>query len=84
MLFDLHQKEFIYPCESKDMKFWSRKWGISPNQLNEAILQTGSIKRKVLRKYLEKKGVLFSFAGLFRNTKKTMGRVGHLFEDEEE
>ncbi|MCE3226401.1 MAG: hypothetical protein K0S32_952 [Bacteroidetes bacterium] len=84
MLFNLHQKEFIYPCENKDMKFWTRKWGISNNQLNDAIIQTGSIRSKVIRKYLEQKGVLFSFAGLFRRTKKTATQVANLFEDEEE
>jgi hypothetical protein len=83
-LFDLHHREFIYPCEKKQVSFWTRKWGISPGQLNEAILQTGSIKRKVIRKYLEQKGVLFSFAGLFRRTKRTAEQVANLFEDEEE
>lgn len=41
------------------------KWGITSAELNEAILETGSLDEKQIRKFLLKKGILFSFFGMF-------------------
>lgn len=63
----------INPVEQEEVRFWTKKWGISPRQLNEAILETGSIRAQELKNYLVNKGLLFSsnppvisFRALFR------------------
>lgn len=59
------QKEtFIYPGEKDQVNFWTKKWGVTAGQLNEAILQTGSIRANEIRSYLVDKGMLFSFSNV--------------------
>ncbi|MBA3665358.1 MAG: DUF3606 domain-containing protein [Bacteroidetes bacterium] len=85
MLFNLHDNQVIYPCERKQINFWAKKWGIRAQELNEAILETGSIKRKVLKSYLEKKGILFSVSGSLRKLKSQIQMMADkLIEEEEE
>jgi hypothetical protein len=43
----------------------TRKWGINPAELNEAILETGSLDEIALREYFLKKCVLFSLFCIF-------------------
>lgn len=50
----------------------TRKWGINPAELNEAILETGSLDEIALREYFLKKGVLLSFFGIFHFSVKTL------------
>jgi hypothetical protein len=57
----------LFPWERGQVKFWTEKWGITKEQLNEAIVQTGSIRISEIRKYLIRKGTLFSYTEWFRN-----------------
>ena len=59
-----HKEIFIYPGEKEQVKFWTKKWGVSVDQLYEAILQTGSVNVREIRGYLVNKGWLFSFSHL--------------------
>ncbi|HEX8515492.1 MAG TPA: DUF3606 domain-containing protein [Bacteroidia bacterium] len=54
----------IYPGEQKTVSYWTRKWGISPSELNEAILETGSLHVKEIRQYLKSKKREISLHGL--------------------
>ena len=83
MLFDLNKEDLIYPYESSQVNFWARKWGIAPSQLQDAIIQTGSLRRKVLREYLEKKGIVFSFSGFALKMKQRINRIADKFNEEE-
>ena len=56
------KETFIYPGEKDQVNFWTKKWGVTADQLNEAILQTGSIRVNEIRNYFVNKGVLFSFS----------------------
>ena len=59
------QKEmFIYPGETEQVSFWTKKWGITSAQLNEAILETGSVRVNEIKSYLIAKGFVFSFSTL--------------------
>lgn len=51
---------YINPLEAKDVQYWTRKWDITQNELYDAILETGSNNRRILKKYLKSKG-LFLF-----------------------
>lgn len=83
MLFNLHESQLIFPSESKQVNFWAKKWGINAHQLNEAILNTGTIKRKVLKNYLAKKGIIFSFFGSFQKMKSIFRRLTMIFTHED-
>ena len=62
-LFNIYRKQsLIYPGEEDQISFWTKKWDITVDQLNEAILETGSINIKEIKKYLVTKGILFSFS----------------------
>lgn len=56
----------IYPGEIAQVNYWTKKWGITRIELNEAILQTGSIKVEEIKKYLLHKRDYFSISGLIR------------------
>lgn len=84
MLFNLHKNQIIYPCENKQVNFWAKKWGVKADQLNEAIIQTGSIKRKVIKSYLEKKGFIFSISGSIRKIKNKIRQMANKFVEEDD
>lgn len=65
-LYNFNKTAVIYPWEQDQVNSLVRKWRISANQLNEAILETGSINRRVIRQYLEQKGVILSFGKLMK------------------
>ncbi len=60
-------KELIYPGNHYQVAFWTRKWGITIDQLNEAIIETGSIKPPEIKNYLIEKGILFSISKLINH-----------------
>lgn len=70
MNFNLNEDQLIYPGEINQVNFWTKKWGVNTYHINQAILETGSIKSSVLRKYLEDKGIMFSFSGTLLRLKK--------------
>jgi len=84
MLFNLHENQVIYPCEHKQVNYWAKKWGVKAQQLNDAILETGSIKRKVIKNYLEKKGIIFSVSGSLLTLRKRMKQLIDSFNEEED
>ena len=51
--FNQHPKE-LHPESMADLQFWSKKWGITVRQLNEAIVDTGSTNISFLKSHLKK------------------------------
>ena len=71
-LFNFYHKDIlIYPGEKDQVNFWTKKWGITVNQLNEAILQTGSIDKREIKNYLVSEGILFSFSKFVRYIRRS-------------
>lgn len=68
-LYNFNKTTVIYPWEKEQVNLLVRRWGISAGELNEAILETGSINRRVIRKYLEQKGVILSLRKLLKYIK---------------
>jgi hypothetical protein len=56
--------QIIYPGETSEVNYWIKRWGISREELNEAILQTGSLRVKEIRDYLKKKKVALGSVNL--------------------
>jgi hypothetical protein len=48
------ENQLIYPNEASQVAYWTKRWSISASQLNEAILETGSLSVKDIRGYLLK------------------------------
>ncbi len=65
-------KTYIYLYEAAEFRYWANRWGVTIPQLNEAILETGSVNIVVLRAYFIEKGMLFSFESLMEFSKKTI------------
>lgn len=42
----------IHPEDSSNIHYWTKKWGVSNRQLNDAILDTGSLNPSRIRDYL--------------------------------
>jgi hypothetical protein len=59
------QEDFVHPWDTRDMEQCAGRLGITTRQLNDAVLDTGSLRLKDIRSYLKQKGVLFSFRALF-------------------
>jgi hypothetical protein len=83
MLFNLHENQVIFPSETKQVNFWTKKWGVNSQQLNEAILYTGTIKRQALKSYLEKKGIIFSVSGTILKMRTGFKMIVRKFTEEE-
>jgi uncharacterized protein DUF3606 len=64
-----HNDQLIYPGDRDLVYFWIKKWGVTDAQLNDAIIETGSIKAGEIRKYLMTKGLIFSFSGILEKVK---------------
>ncbi|MES2590580.1 MAG: hypothetical protein V4608_01760 [Bacteroidota bacterium] len=73
MLFNTVNKGMIYSGEHDFIRLWSEKWGVSQKQINDAILDTGTINAVEIKNYLKKRGILFSVFGLI----KYFGTVMH-------
>lgn len=48
------QDNLIHPEDSSNISYWTKKWGISQGQLNDAILYTGSLHPARLKEYLKR------------------------------
>ncbi len=48
---------YINPLEANDVQYWTRKWDITPKELNNAILETGSNNINILKENLKSKGL---------------------------
>jgi hypothetical protein len=56
----------IIPAEPEQVSYWTKRWGITKEQLNEAILETGSIRIIELKNYLKSKPFVFTLTNLIR------------------
>lgn len=48
----------IHPENIQEMQYFTAKWGITLPQLNEAIVDTGSVDIEQLKNHLREKGML--------------------------
>jgi hypothetical protein len=63
---------FVHPEDSNNMLYWSKKWGVSPSELKEAILYTGSLRTSQIRNYLHRDSWLYHpFKAIARLSSKT-------------
>jgi len=46
--------DFIHPEDTNNLNYWTKKWGVSLRQLNDAILYTGSLNTERVKDYLKK------------------------------
>jgi uncharacterized protein DUF3606 len=46
--------DFIHPEDVSNLNYWTKKWGVSMRQLNDAILYTGSLSTTRIKDYLKK------------------------------
>lgn len=83
MLFKMNKKTKIYPYDIDHVIFWTKKWGIKNNQLNEAIIATGSLEASVIKNYLIKNGVIVSVSGLLSNFKSGYNKLVAKWVDED-
>jgi hypothetical protein len=58
------KNSYIFPGEEEQMEYWTKRLGVTRAQLNEAILETGSLNVIVIKNYLKKKKFPFSFSGI--------------------
>lgn len=56
------KRSVIFPNGQSDMAYWTKKWGVDPIQINNAILETGSVNLQVIKNVLIKKGELGKFS----------------------
>lgn len=46
----------LHPENGQELAYWTKKWGVNVRQIDEAILESGSIQLKDIRSTLAKKG----------------------------
>ncbi len=49
---DKNEDVFINPADYSELKFWTSKLGISSRQLNDAIMETGSLNMNQVKRHL--------------------------------
>lgn len=52
----------IHPEDKNDLAYWTKKWGVNVKQINEAIIDTGSLKLQDIKNRLIKRGEIWSFS----------------------
>ena len=68
MQFFIPQEQYVHPEDKKNLLYWAHKWGVSTRQVNEAIIDTGSISVEVLREHFKKNNQLqFPLLSWFRS-----------------
>ena len=60
--FTTSKRSVIRPEDQNDLAYWTRKWGVNARQINDAILETGSIRLEDIKYVLRKKGSLGSLS----------------------
>ncbi|MDQ3110162.1 MAG: DUF3606 domain-containing protein [Bacteroidota bacterium] len=57
----------LHPESVVELQYWSKKWGITIRQLNEAIVDTGSTNIDYLKSHLKKNRIVqLPFLGWMR------------------
>jgi hypothetical protein len=65
--------ECVHPEDEKNVLYWSRRFGVTPRDLNEAILQTGCVEAQKLKEYLKQDSWLYHpVTGTLKYFKSTM------------
>jgi hypothetical protein len=54
-----HDNHCIHPEDRMNLQYWTKKWGVSIRELNDAILYTGSLNTIHVREYLKKDSWLY-------------------------
>ena len=57
MKIDIH--ETVHPESPENLELWAGKWRLTPQQIKNAILETGRIDAKSLRDHLRKDNILY-------------------------
>lgn len=52
----------IHPEDKNDLAYWTKKWGVNVTQINEAIIDTGSLKLQDIKNRLIKRGEIWNFS----------------------
>lgn len=52
----------IHPEDQNDLAYWTRKWGVNAREINDAILETGSVRLEDIKNVLARKGSLGSIS----------------------
>jgi hypothetical protein len=55
------KRSVIHPEDQNDLAYWTRKWGVNAREINDAILETGSIRLQDIKNVLRKKGAMNNF-----------------------
>ena len=72
--------KFVHPEDFINLRYWTKRWGVSLHELNDAILYTGSLNTNEIKTYLRKDSFLYHpLLGLKRITQ----RINLFFEDAE-
>lgn len=67
---------FIHPEDMSNVSYWTKKWGVSTRQLNDAILHTGSLSATHIKDYLKKDIWYYSpVSGLLKIIKSKIGII---------
>lgn len=72
----IQDHSLIHPEDTNNIHYWTKKWGVSTRQLNDAILYTGSLNPQRIKNYLHQNSwqqlLLNGFARLFRAKSKAL------------
>lgn len=52
------QKFVIHPEDNTNMNYWTKKWSVSCRDINNAILETGSVDPLIIKNTLRKNHLL--------------------------
>jgi hypothetical protein len=50
---------YIHPEEDRNFNYWCRKWGVTPRELQQAILHTGTLYAPAVKEYLKRDSWLY-------------------------
>ena len=56
------KRSVIHPEDQNDLAYWTRKWGVNTREINDAILETGSVRLADIKEVLRRKGSLGSIS----------------------
>lgn len=81
MNFFIQKNTELHPESIVELQYWSKKWGITIRQLNEAIVDTGSTNIPYLKAHLKKNNIVqVPFLGwirTFTNRINSAKLIGH-------
>lgn len=56
------KRSVIHPEDNNDLAYWTKKWGVNVRQINNAIIETGSINLQDIKRVLKNKGEINKLA----------------------